>query len=201
MSKRLVGHSLFWVLSLLISLMTLRFLSLSIELASPMMVYHVELRPWVFYGHIGFSSVAMFLAPFQFWQRLRSKRPMIHRFMGRAYVASVLIGGISGLILAITTQTGAVAAFGFGALAVVWIAVSMRAVWLAKARRLDEHRAWMIRSAALTFAGVTLRLLLPIPFLTGLPFDIGYSAMSWLCWVPNLIVVEWWLRGANARPA
>jgi hypothetical protein len=25
----------------------------------------------------------------------------------------------------------------------------------------------------------------------GIPFDDAYQTISWLCWVPNLIVAEW----------
>ncbi len=52
-------------------------------------------------------------------------------------------------------------------------------------------RVWMIRSYALTFAAVTLRIWLPLSQVAGLPFAQAYPAIAWFCWVPNLIVVEW----------
>ena len=59
----------------------------------------------------------------------------------------------------------------------------------------------MIRSFALTYAAVMLRLYLPL-FLAGLrmDFEISYQIISWLCWVPNLIFVEYFLirRGTMA---
>ena len=68
-------------------------------------------------------------------------------------------------------------------------------------RRIAEHRRWMIRSFALTFAAVTLRLYLPIFPLLGVSFLDGYRAVSFLSWVPNLIVAEIYLRGGFARRA
>ena len=56
------------------------------------------------------------------------------------------------------------------------------------------HRKWMIRSFALTFAAVTLRLYLPIAQLLPIEFDNAYRVISFLCWVPNLIVAEAYLR-------
>lgn len=52
----------------------------------------------------------------------------------------------------------------------------------------------MIRSFALTCAAVTLRLYLLILFGLPIPFVQGYRAISFLCWVPNLIVAEYYLR-------
>jgi hypothetical protein len=62
----------------------------------------------------------------------------------------------------------------------------------------------MIRNYALTYAGVTLRLWLPLlmmsPMLLGQSVDMGtafanaYAAVPFLCWLPNLVVAEWLVR-------
>jgi hypothetical protein len=52
----------------------------------------------------------------------------------------------------------------------------------------------MIRSYALTFAAVTLRLYLPMALMASLDGLASYRAIAFLCWVPNLIVAELWLR-------
>ena len=63
----------------------------------------------------------------------------------------------------------------------------------------------MIRSAALTFSAVTLRLELPLLVASGLELPTAYATMAWLGWVPNLLAAEWILRGrpfrAKAPPA
>jgi hypothetical protein len=56
----------------------------------------------------------------------------------------------------------------------------------------------MIRSYALTLAAVTLRLYLPSSQLAGLPFTVAYPAISWLCWVPNLLIAEWFVRARQS---
>lgn len=182
---------LFWFLSLAIALVSWRFLVLGVP-ASP--------RPLALYAHIGLAPVALALMPVQFLPRLRARRPGLHRWTGRAYALAILISGVAGLSLALGTDAGPVAATGFALLAVLWLAVTGRAVWLAMAGRIAEHRRWMIRSAALTFAAVTLRLELPLLIAT-LGFDTGYPIVAWLCWVPNLALTELWLARRPALPA
>jgi hypothetical protein len=45
-------------------------------------------------------------------------------------------------------------------------------------------------SFALTFAGVTLRVMLPFALIDLTRFSEVYAAISWLCWAPNLVVAE-----------
>ena len=52
----------------------------------------------------------------------------------------------------------------------------------------------MIRSYAMTFAAVTLRIYLPFAFLSPWGYDNTYRAISFLAWVPNLIVAEVYLQ-------
>jgi len=51
----------------------------------------------------------------------------------------------------------------------------------------------------MTFAAVTLRLALPLPPLLGVNFLDGYRAISWLCWIANLAVLELYLRWPSRR--
>jgi hypothetical protein len=155
--------------------------------------------PWLFV-HAGFAGTAMLLGPFQFLPRIRARLPVVHRWMGRTYVFACLTGGSAGLLLATGSTAGPIARVGFGALAVVWLFTTGMALRLALARRFDEHRRWMIRSFALTFAAVTLRLYLPIAQIAHLDFVQAYRAISWLAWVPNMVVAELYLRRGR-RPA
>ena len=124
---------------------------------------------------------------------MRAARPALHRWLGRAYALAILIAGIGGLVMALNTRAGAVAGTGFGTLAVLWVGVTAQAVRLAMLRRIEKHRVWMIRSAALTLAAVTLRLYLPI-LAPALGFDTAYTIVAWACWVPNALIAEWLIR-------
>lgn len=68
-------------------------------------------------------------------------------------------------------------------------------------RRFADHRAWMVRSFALTFGAVTLRLYLPIGPLLGFEFEPSYVVISFLSWVPNLAVAELILRRRGRKTA
>jgi uncharacterized membrane protein len=155
-------------------------------------------RPWLDVHVVGAAS-ALLVGPLQFLPRLRARRRTLHRWLGRTYVAGCLIGGVGGLVMAFGTTAGPIAGVGFGSLAIVWLVTTGQAWRSAVARRFDDHRAWMIRSFALTFGAVTLRLYLPIFPLFGLSFVDAYRVTSYLAWIPNLIVAELYLRGAFAR--
>jgi len=143
------------------------------------------------YVHVFASSVALLLGPFQFWARLRTSRPGLHRWMGRIYLGiGVLIGGLAGLFMATVAFGGTAARLGFGCLALAWLYTGLRA-WLAiRARDVATHRRWMVRNFALTFAAVMLRLYLPGAVASGITMEAAYPVIAWLCWVPNLLAAE-----------
>jgi len=144
--------------------------------------------------HVIGAATALLVGPFQFLAGLRARRPALHRALGRLYVAGCLVGGLAGLVLSLGSTAGPIATAGFGLLALAWLWTTVQAVRHAIARRIPEHRAWMIRSFALTFAAVTLRLYLPLAAISGLPMREAYLAIAFLCWVPNLAIAELWLR-------
>lgn len=48
----------------------------------------------------------------------------------------------------------------------------------------------MVRNFALTFAGVMLRLELPL-LSAAFGFEIAYMMVAWTSWMPNLLVAQW----------
>ena len=82
---------------------------------------------------------------------------------------------------------------GFGSLAVAWLGTTALALNAILEGQVEEHRRWMLRSYALTLAGVMLRTYVPISLVLGIPFEPAYRVIAWLCWVPNLVVVQLWL--------
>ncbi|WP_136439211.1 DUF2306 domain-containing protein [Pacificoceanicola onchidii] len=189
MVLRIRGY-LFWGLSLLVALVSWRFLVLGVEAGMPHMAHFLDGQALALYAHIGLAPVALALMPFQFSTRFRMRRPALHRWMGRVYALAIVLSGVAGLVLAAGTVFGPVAGWGFGILAVLWVGTTVQAVRLAMMKRIAEHRRWMIRSAALTFAAVTLRVYMPFLGM-GFGFETGYLIVAWLCWVPNLLIAEW----------
>ena len=149
------------------------------------------LDQWGLQTHIAASGVAMTLGAFQFLKPLRRKAPTLHRWIGRVYVLACTVGGLAGGVIALYSTAGPVAGWGFFMLALLWVPFTLMALRAAMQKDFTSHEIWMIRSFALTFAAVTLRLQLPIgPMLTGGDFLAAYVWIAWLAWVPNLIVAE-----------
>ena len=142
------------------------------SVGAPLVRERLAEMPLAVLGHIAGGSVALFAGAFQINGALRARFLQIHRWLGRVYVVAVLVGGVGGLAMATRSQGGLVTHVGFGLL------------------------------AALTFAAVMLRIYLPIALVAGIPFIDAYQAIAWACWVPNLLVVEWWLlRPVRAKAA
>lgn len=194
MSTSRIPLNLVIILSILIALPSYRFLAIEMELAFRGMNYHIEQRWLAFMLHISAAPVALLIGGFQFIPRLRTRFPAIHHILGRVYVLAVLIGGMSGIVLALGNENGDLTRLGFGLLSIGWLFCTAIALQHAIAKRISEHRKWMIRSFALTFAGVTLRLYLVIFFAGGYEYSEAVVYLAWICWVPNLMFVEWWLR-------
>lgn len=149
--------------------------------------------PIAVFVHLAGGAAAMALGPFQLNQRFRDRNIRVHRKLGYAYLASVLAGGASGLVLARVSQGGLVAHFGFAALGTLWILTVLAAYRAIRGGDQANHRKWMFRNYSLTFAAVTLRIYLPLSLVIGLPFAKAYPAISWLCWIPNLLITELWI--------
>ncbi len=139
--------------------------------------------------HIAASAFALLLGAFQFFKPLRQKAPALHRWMGRGYVFACVVGGVAGGVIALSSTAGPVAGWGFLGLAVLWVPFTLLALAAAMRRDFVSHERWMIRSFALTFAAVTLRIYLPIGIMNW-GFEASYPVIAWIAWVPNLIVAE-----------
>jgi uncharacterized membrane protein len=161
-----------------------------------------------FYLHIGFGGLALLLSPFQFATRLRTRAPRVHRAIGRTILVSIAIAGVGGLILAPHNLAGPVGTVGFGLLAVLWVTFAATAFRAIRRGDVDTHRRWMIRTFALTYAAVTLRLWLFVLMviqtdLAGVDpqtaFERAYLIVPFLAWVPNLLAAERYL--STRRPS
>ncbi len=146
-------------------------------------------------AHIIGGSIALLIGPWQFSQRLRRRNLSLHRWMGSVYLLAVALGSLAGFGLAFFSMGGLPTHLGFGFLAVAWAITGWLAYRTAVNRQIEQHRQWMIRNFSLSLAAVTLRHYLPLAlFVMHWPFLPAYTAISWLCWVPNLVVAEWIIR-------
>ncbi|MCE8510954.1 DUF2306 domain-containing protein [Ruegeria pomeroyi] len=185
--------------SVLIAIVSMRIVIMGMEQGYPTLMHHSPDRVSAFWMHVLGGGIALLVMPFQFSTRLRRSRPTLHRWVGRIYCTAILIGGLAGAILAPYAAFGGVSQSGFFLLAIAWLTTTTVAYRAAVTRDFARHRGWMIRSASLTFAAVTLRIWLPLSLVAGIPFETAYPVIAWLCWVPNLLIAELYLRRQRTR--
>lgn len=175
--------------------------------------------PWyyaVLVAHIAFGSVALLTACLQLWPWLRAAHPRWHRLSGRVYV---LGGAVPASLLVLTISPlgmwGANQRIANTTLALLWLATTLAGWRAARRGRYAEHREWMVRSTALAFSIVANRvwsiscILLLAPdgvtdtgtFLPSPELAQAIGASTWLSWVVNLLIAEWWLHRTQRRPA
>lgn len=167
--------------------------------------------------HILTGSVLLAAGVLQLWPWLRANHPRIHRWSGRVYVAAALPTGIAALVTAQFPSEGPSQRIANSLLAVLLLTFTLLGYRAVRQRRFADHRAWMVRSAALAFSIVANRfwgVVLVIAFVPSFDGDLASSpealsaaaASAWVSWVVNLLIAEWWLhrtpkRRARARPA
>ena len=151
--------------------------------------------------HIVGGIAALLLGPLQFVPAVRNRWPRLHRATGRIYLAGVALGGLGGLYMARLAYGGPAARTGFALLAVLWLATSAMAYVRIRQSKVDRHRAWMIRSYALSFAAPMLRLEQVAFTAAGVEFAVAYVAVAWLAWIPNLLAAEGYVRWTRGRAA
>jgi uncharacterized membrane protein len=105
--------------------------------------------------HILCGVIALLAGPIQFLSRLRQRHLKFHRVLGRMYVISVFVGGLSGIAL----SAGRPGMPGTLVQAAAWIVCTTAALITARKRQIAQHRRWMVRSYAVTFTFVSSRVL------------------------------------------
>ncbi|MDH3699385.1 MAG: DUF2306 domain-containing protein [Flavobacteriaceae bacterium] len=193
--QNILGYTFMSVFAVFIGLYPLRFIGLSYNdglLGSkPAALLDSSLYLTGFYTHIFLGGLALLAGFTQFYPKLRKKRLNLHRNLGKIYLICVLLSGTAGLGIAYYATGGWIPAIGFAGLAVAWLYTTANAYVTIRNKLVIAHQKWMIRSYALCFAAVTLRIYLPL-FIAGfgMEFIDSYKIIAWLCWVPNILVAE-----------
>jgi len=144
----------------------------------------------------------------QIWPWFRQRFPAANRRIGRGYVwGGALPAGCAGLAIAPFTPFGPVAAVSNVLMATLWLTFTVIGFRMARARRIGEHRRWMIRSFALTMSIISNRLWAVVWVLVLAPqLDTRYGGneqllveavagiTTWTGWVIPLLISQWWLE-------
>ena len=148
-------------------------------------------RP-TFYLHVISGMIVILIGPIQFIPKLRNRFISLHKKLGKIYAYAVLgIAAPTGLIMAFYAEGGIWSTIAFLVMSCLWILTTLMAIIKVKNKDIIAHKKWMYRSYALSFAAVTLRMLVPLMSFTN-QFDYEFIVVStaWLSWIINLIAVE-----------
>ena len=197
--KTWAGWSLAAALALIIAYGGLALISCVECLKAHMTISHqLAARPLATYLHFIFGPVALATGIFQMLPQVRARRG-IHRWLGRVYAVSCVLSATGGIWLALYTTAGLLATAGFISLGLLWLWTTLQAWRHARARDFAAHRKNMLLSYSLTFGAVTLRLQVALVMIFQLDFAFYYPIISFSAWVPNILVMMWWLRREQIR--
>ena len=182
-----------WVITLLaipIALYGFSFLLFRDRMFPPQLAESFRARPWGIYSHAFGGGIALIFGAFQFHRGILTRRRAAHRLMGKIYVGAATLVGVSGLYMSWYAFGGPITQVGFAGLAIAVLYTTTTAFTTIRRGDVANHRRWMIRSYALIFAAVTLRIELPLLSMYFKAFTPAYQMVAWLSWVPNLLVAE-----------
>ncbi len=146
--------------------------------------------------HVVGGGIALLISPFQFM--IYRKNRTLHRYLGRVYFLVIMLANIGGYYMAWHAFGGIISVLGLGLLSTLWWSFTLVAVIHARNGNIPAHRRWMIRSFALTYAAVTLRLMNPA---LSLVFDdvTQFRIVYWLSWSTNLALAQCWIIWREGR--
>ncbi len=197
-------HTAAWwtvvVLSWIVVLYGALYLMLRERMFPPELSASFKARPWGIYPHVIVGMIGLAIGPLQFHPRIQA-RTSLHHTLGKIYIGIGILAGIVGLYMSVYSFGGMITHLGFGLLAIGVLTATILAYRNVLAGRYAQHREWMIRSYSLMFAAPTLRLWLPLLIIAYQgEFRPAYLWVSWVCWVPNLLLAEWYIRRTRTRP-
>jgi len=149
----------------------------------------------VFYLHIFSAPIVLLAGATQFSRTLMYEKAQWHRNIGKIYVGVILfISAPAGLVMSFYANGNIVSKFSFVFLSSLWWFVTFWSYRLIREKKLIPHANWMLRSYALTFSAITLRIYMfaisKFDLLnTWTDIEI-YVMLSFMSWIPNLLLAE-----------
>jgi hypothetical protein len=145
-----------------------------------------------YYSHVLVAAAILLIGFFQLNSKISLRWKKVHRLLGRCYAYGILFfAAPGGLVMSFFILRGPWVLSSFLLQCLLWFSFTAIAVNKIVKGDTAEHKKWMIRSYALTFAAVTLRLYI---FASSPTFDlsspVAYGIIAWASWTINLLAVE-----------
>ena len=145
--------------------------------------------------HIVPAFLFFILLGIQLIPSLRLIRPRLHRTTGRILILLAITYGIAGLILGLLIPFGGeLEIFTTIVVAIAFFFCLYRGLQFARRRQFAPHRQWMLRMVALSFAPLTMRLIMmPLGFIEFIDIQAVFGPLMIISSVINLMVLEMWI--------
>lgn len=150
---------------------------------------HIEPVKWLLLVHGLAGATALIFGVAQFSSRLRRSRPALHRTIGKIYITAVCIAAPVAIYIGtgpLEPVTIHVEQWFQGGL---WLFSALMALVCIRNRRIDLHKAWMMRSYGFTLIFILARV--PDAFVTvgdQLLADILWSLVAAALIAPDVIL-------------
>lgn len=168
---------------------------------------HYEAVGWWLLPHSVAGACALVLAPLQFSDRLRQRFALLHRVVGRTYVAGVFVLAPLGVYVQYaeeslgTSRSFTVATVVDAALLLVTTGIGLA---FALKRMIPQHRQWMTRSYAVALTFFEVRLILGVTGLDTPPDPAIAEIAVWACVALSVpigdLANQWYELQSKARP-
>ena len=125
------------------------------------------------------AALALFLAPFQFSERLRRKYVTVHKSFGYLYIAGCYIGAPIGLYIQWFEERLGIFPRSFTIATamdmIIWIFATTMALIFIRQGKVQQHRQWMTRSFACALIFLEVRVIWRF-------FNLPESAVEMILW-------------------
>jgi hypothetical protein len=179
----------------LMLLITIPYLSFRLDvdfLITKQRIIHLKHWRYAFYLHVLSSLFVLLAGATQFTNYFLRKHKKVHQLVGKMYVYIILfISGPGALVISFYANGDVIAKTSFVILSLLWILFTALSFFYVLKKDFVKHRAFMIRSYALTFSAVTLRLYaFVLPHVIHLEAKEEYALIAWASWTINLLAAE-----------
>lgn len=166
---------------------------------------YIGSRLWLdaFYIHVFTCFLCLLAGITQFMPWILQSHRGLHRNIGKFYIANILFVNVpAGMILALQANGGFSSRLAFTLLDLLWAGTTLMAWISIRKGDIERHRAYMIRSFALTLSAISFRLWKQVWLhTTTMELEMIYKIDAWLGFIPNILVAEILIRYRKKRSA
>ncbi len=202
--KYILLYAILFFFTYLMLLITLQYFPIRYDVAflrikdEPIQLLHYKIA---FFTHVYTSIIVLLFGIIQVSEYIRIRYSAIHKIIGKFYIAIILLlSAPSGLTMAYYANGGIIAQISFALLAILWFIFTFIAYQRIKKSDILSHRKFMYRSFALTLSAISLRLFkyIIVHLFHTPPMDT-YRLVSWLGWIVNLFLLEFYFMIQKRR--